>query len=283
MTNRLHNMEVEEISLVHVPANKCRFLVVKDADGETSLELVPKDTGGFTLVEKDEGVPADAVSAQEVKMIKLTKTDRDALLQDASTALEKLTALAKAIDEAEEVKEGDVPESLSKQLDEMSAAVTDLQEKAKKKKPEEDEEEELKKAWTCECGYKGVPGKGGVCPECGKKMEQDKAAEPTQQTKASETEIQAAELRGMSEALSKMLPRGIEPSDRKDINAGAGSVPAAFDPAGTWMGTNNYEARFVVSVTPWSPAPAISAKKLLGKQGGPSRGPMRLRAPPIAM
>lgn len=35
---------------------------------------------------------------------------------------------------------------------------------------------------------------------------------------------------------------------------GAGSVPAVFDPSGTWMGTNNYEARFVVSVTPWSPA-----------------------------
>ena len=28
---------------------------------------------------------------------------------------------------------------------------------------------------------------------------------------------------------------------------------AVYDPAGTWMGTNNYGSRFTVSVTPWSP------------------------------
>jgi hypothetical protein len=37
------------------------------------------------------------------------------------------------------------------------------------------------------------------------------------------------------------------------VHAWRGRSAAVYDPAGTWMGVNNYGGTFIVSVTPWGP------------------------------
>lgn len=158
-TNRLHNMEVEEISLVNVPANKRKFLVVKHLDGTSeNLELVRQEGGNITLVSKGDDELPDDQSPAGLDGLKLSKEDKEALLSGAAGALERLTSLTKALDEAEESDGAEVPEVVLQEFD----AVGDLLGKAKPPK------------WKCtkaDCGYSGVPAKGGKCPKCGAKME----------------------------------------------------------------------------------------------------------------
>lgn len=158
-TNRLHNMEVEEISLVNVPANKRKFLVVKHLDGTSeNLELVRQEGGGITLVSKGEEELPDDQSPAGLDGLKLSKEDKEALLTGAAGALERLTSLTKALDDAEEEDGASVPDVVLQEID----AVGDLLGKAKPPK------------WKCskaDCGYAGVPAKGGKCPKCGAKME----------------------------------------------------------------------------------------------------------------
>lgn len=231
--NRLHNMEVEEVSLVNRPANKRKFLIVKGLDGsKTELEMIPRDEGGFQLIEKETEEETVEVAQDEAR-IKLSKGMKAALLEDASTALEKLTELTKTIDASEEVDGAEMPDDIEKAIGEIGTAVTSLQEKAKKKKPKEEEECKVAKAWVCPgCGYEGVPGKGGVCPKCGAKMEMvEKAAnEPNDTTEeavdnATTSDANLEALKELSEEVKKMLPRGISPSTREDINAGVGHLP----------------------------------------------------------
>jgi rubrerythrin len=232
--NRLHNMEVEEISLVTRPANKQKFLIVKDEDGEAAFEMVPRDAGGCTLVAKDEGVPADAVPVSGDVKYKLTKDIKAALIESTATALEKMTEFAKALDAAEEVDKGEVPNNLRDSVKAISTATLAIAEKAGKK-PEEEEEDkgkgkddEMKKVHMCPgCGYEGVPGRDGVCPKCGKPMEmkEEKQGQKPPKKPCDEEETPLKQLKKLGDDIQKMLPRGIEPSTREDTNAGAGHIP----------------------------------------------------------
>lgn len=270
--NRLHNMEVEEISLVHRPANKQKFLIVKGMDGdETALEMVPRDEGGFTLVEKEEGVPPDT-ETQGAPTLKLTKDVKAGLLESATAALEKLTEFTKSLEAAEEVeKEEDVIGDVSSLIQGVKSTTEALTEKACATPPKKKKEPAMK-AWTCPaCGYEGEPGKNGECPKCGKTMIQKaadahqalldeklaavstlasdiaknaatmdakdlnvkieqlssmgwKIREDAQVVNVSKADV-AAELKTLTDEIDKMLPRGIEPGTREDLNAGAGTIP----------------------------------------------------------
>lgn len=134
MTTRLDDIEVEEVSVVNVPANKKRFLIVKAADGD--YEMVPRPEGGYDLVKKGEGSGDSGGSTEDP--VKLTKKVKEALLKEATDALGKLTALTEALEGAEETDGAAIPEGVTVQFEAVGKAVEALVDKAKVKVDDKD-------------------------------------------------------------------------------------------------------------------------------------------------
>jgi hypothetical protein len=131
--HRLHDMEVEEVSLVDRPANKRPFLVVKRST-EMGAEVIPDGNGGFTT-----NVPT-------VKL-ELPKGMKEGLAGE----LEKLSTLAgelgKEVGKAKEVEleEGSMPmglpQELTEKVEELKLSWGALQEMLKPPAPEPAEAE----------------------------------------------------------------------------------------------------------------------------------------------
>lgn len=134
---RLHDMVVQEVSLVDRAANKRRFLLTKRGEGmatEQGAELKPDGEGGLTEVGKGAAPNADGDAAPVSKVA------------SAKPLLDKLTALA---DKAKALKPDDEAAlwDLAEKLEEVSEGLEHLAHgtaKAKGEEPDEDDEKKRK-------------------------------------------------------------------------------------------------------------------------------------------
>lgn len=110
---RLHDIDVEEISLVDRAANKRKFLVVKRSESMTieNQEKVQDPSEAVQPVEQTDGQSSEqpsgepSVESVEQKMLVLPTPVKEALIRTVTEAVESLVSVGNQIKEAEETTE----------------------------------------------------------------------------------------------------------------------------------------------------------------------------------
>lgn len=157
--HELRDLEVQEVSLVDRPANKRKFLVVKNAEAESMIdgsesiedgeEATPVEptTEGQSSNEAEVDGGADTVGGDEFEEVELSGL---VLPEDVSKVLggslmraaRRLTALAQAVDSSEKGG-GDVPPPLLRQIASIARTLGDVGPKTDV--PADDNSDESKK------------------------------------------------------------------------------------------------------------------------------------------
>ena len=120
---RLHDIVVEEVSLVDRAANKRKFLLVKRNESEMpATELQPDGQGGFNAPETSENTPP-APEGTEVAL-KMSPASKSAMLAKINGALKSLNALAAKVKNASgDADDEAATKSLSAELGRIGGAL----------------------------------------------------------------------------------------------------------------------------------------------------------------
>lgn len=137
---RLEDIEVEEVSMVDRPANKRKFLVVKQARSESmhvrkGTELTPDGKGGF--ITSASGIPATQstetpaateATTTEKAAVELPPGMREGALPVLQLAAQKLEELVNVVDKSKPAKivDGELPEGAPAEVGDAITSVIDL-------------------------------------------------------------------------------------------------------------------------------------------------------------